>query len=120
MVLRAGRDRLNTYGNTDQKGLVEATISRYTTTYKYMRKEGVSKAVAHRIAMIYASTTKAVEGIYERYPVQGTPNNVGMMCYELFLAVNDPEWLEAIHNGTTDELRQKRKAANEFPMGGGT
>ena len=113
VVLRAGRDKLNTYGNLNQKALVEAMISRYVSSYKQMRKEGVSKQVSHRIAMIYASTTKAVEGVYDKYPVQGTRNNIAAMCYDLFMAVNDPEWLEAMHNGTTDELAKRRREAKK-------
>ena len=117
VALKVGPDNTNTFGKSSVEDFVGMMVSRYMESYVTLRKCGIPKPVAHHVSLIRCSTTKAVEGVYEKYPVQGTNANIAEMCHDLFYAVNDPEWLEAVENGTAPELAQKRreekKAARE-------
>lgn len=105
---RVSSVNMHAHGVRTLKDGVEVFASRYMQAYTEIRKEGVNKAVAHRLAMVTVSVTEAVQGVYERYPVQGNATNLLSMCTELWLAVNDPGYLEAAHNDTLDDLLRKR------------
>lgn len=110
---RASSTNMHVFGVSTLKDGVEVFMFRYMKYYTEIRKEGVNKEFAHQLAMLAISITKAVEGVHDRYPVQGNAQNVVNMCTEMWFAVNDPEYQEAVQSNTVDELLRRRAEEEE-------